>query len=217
MDPLTLLFLLLTCVPALLFDPSPSSRPSSSHPSLLLCFKILLCFHVPLYLRSLFLCFPAGLVHPTPVISPSDEPVTSCSSVLCSGVSCRASYAVPPSWQRPRSVNPSCTSGAERTRSLSVSHAQPHRDSFKLLGVTFDCKLRMDMTVRDVVSQASWKLTTILRARRFHDVPQLTHMYKSKVLSFVEYHTPAVYHAAKNHTGRNRRSSDALSPRMRSL
>ena len=55
----------------------------------------------------------------------------------------------------------------------------------------------MDLAVRDVVRQASWKLTTILRTRRFHGVSQLVQVYKSKVLSFVEYRTPAVYHAAK--------------------
>ena len=37
-----------------------------------------------------------------------------------------------------------------------VSHAQPQGDSFKLLGVPFDCKLRMDLAVSEVVSQASW-------------------------------------------------------------
>ena len=78
-----------------------------------------------------------------------------------------------------------------------VSHAQPLGDSFKWLGIPSDCKLRMDLGVREVVGQASWKLTTILRARRFHEVPQLGQLYKSKVLSFVEYRTPAVYHAAK--------------------
>ena len=55
----------------------------------------------------------------------------------------------------------------------------------------------MDLAVRDVVSQACWELTTILRTRRFHGVSQLVQVYKSKVLSFVEYRTPAVHHAAK--------------------
>ena len=36
-----------------------------------------------------------------------------------------------------------------------VSHAQPHGDSFKLLGVTFDFRLRMDLCVRETVRQAS--------------------------------------------------------------
>ena len=55
----------------------------------------------------------------------------------------------------------------------------------------------MDLAVSEVVGQASWKLTTILWARRLHDVPQLVQVYTSKVPSFVEYRTPAVYHAAK--------------------
>ena len=55
----------------------------------------------------------------------------------------------------------------------------------------------MDLAVRDVVRQASWKLTTILWTRRFHGVSQLVQVYKSKDPPFVEYRTPAVYHAAK--------------------
>ena len=46
------------------------------------------------------------------------------------------------------------------------------------------------------VNQASWKLTTILRTRRFHEVTRLVQVHKSKIPSFVEYRTPAVYHAA---------------------
>ena len=78
-----------------------------------------------------------------------------------------------------------------------VSHAQPYGDPFKLLGICFDCKLRMDQAVRGAVSQASWKLTMILRTRRFHGISQLVQVYKSKVLSFVEFRTLAEYHAAK--------------------
>ena len=77
-----------------------------------------------------------------------------------------------------------------------VSHAQPHGDSFKLLGGAFDCKLRMALCVRETVSQASWKLTTILRTRRFHEVARFVQEYTSKILSFAEHRTPAVCHAA---------------------
>ena len=77
-----------------------------------------------------------------------------------------------------------------------VSHAQPYGNPFKLHGICFDCKLWMDLALRDV-SQASWKLTTILWTRRLHGVSQLVQVYKSKVLSFVEYRKPSVYHAAK--------------------
>ena len=95
------------------------------------------------------------------------------------------------SWLKPRSVKPSCTNGAEQTRSLltqrrnlCTSCPTPSRMEilFKLLGICFDCKLRMDLAVRDVVSQASWKLSTILRTRRFHGVSQHVQVKKSQVL-----------------------------------
>ena len=59
----------------------------------------------------------------------------------------------------------------------------------------------MDLCVQETVSQASRKLTTILRTGRFHDVTRLVHVYKSKILPFVEYRTPAVYHAARTILG----------------
>ena len=104
----TRLSLFFTCVPALLLDPSLLSRPSSSHPSLLLCFKILLCSNVLLYTPFPF-PFPSLLVSSIQlVISPSDEtytsslprltssrtPVTSCSSVLCPKVSFKSSSSL---------------------------------------------------------------------------------------------------------------------------
>ena len=139
---------------------------------------------------------------------PSTRPVLRKLSTRTISTGSQSSNTMPassPSWLMPRSVKPSCANGAEQTRSLLtqrrnlriVSHAQPHGDSFKLLGICFDCKLRMDLDARDVVSQASWKLTTILRTRRFHGVSQLEQVYKSKVLSFVEYRTPAVFHTAR--------------------
>ena len=93
---------------------------------------------------------------------------------------------------RPRSLS-------TQRRNLCILCPSPSRMEtfFKLLGICFDCKLRMDLAVRDVVSQASWKLTTILRTRRFHGVSQLVQVYKSKVLSFVEHRTPAVFQAAE--------------------
>ena len=42
-----------------------------------------------------------------------------------------------------------------------------------------------------------WKLTTILRTRRFHEVTRLVQVCNSKTLPFLEYRTLAVYHAAR--------------------
>ena len=52
----------------------------------------------------------------------------------------------------------------------------------------------MDLYVRETVSQANWKLTTILRSMKSRSWFKCT---KSKILSFVEYRIPAVYHAAR--------------------
>ena len=82
-----------------------------------------------------------------------------------------------------------------------VSHAQPHGDSFKLLGVAFDCNLGI-------------QATTILRTRRFHEVTRLVQVYKSKILSFVEYRIGVP--RSQNHTGRNLCDSEALPSRVES-
>ena len=68
-------------------------------------------------------------------------------------------------------------------------------ESFKILGVNFDPQLRMEECAASTSTEAAWKIDVILRTRRFHSVPELIHLYKSQVLSYIEYRTPAVYHA----------------------
>ena len=76
---------------------------------------------------------------------------------------------------------------------------QPHGDSFKTARRPLPLHAKDGPGREQSGQEASWKLTTILRARRFHDVPRLAQLYKSKVLSFVEHRTSAVYHAPKPH------------------
>ena len=76
-----------------------------------------------------------------------------------------------------------------------ISHTQPHGDNFKILGVMFDCQLRMGAAVEDLVNAVTWKCLTILRSRRFHNQASILQVYKAKVLSFIEYRTPALFHA----------------------
>ena len=83
-----------------------------------------------------------------------------------------------------------------------VSHAQRHGTPFKVLGICFDCKLQMDLAVRDVVSQVPWKMTTILRTRRFH-LCKFTNRRSCRLLSIPR---------GQNNSGRNRRGAEALSP-----
>ena len=65
----------------------------------------------------------------------------------------------------------------------------------ELLGVTFDTGLRMEDAVHDTVVEVGWKLRTLQRSRRFHTDAELVLLYKNRVLSYLEYRTPALHHA----------------------
>ena len=80
-----------------------------------------------------------------------------------------------------------------------LSRTEPAGEDFKILGVSFDCKLIMKAALENLRTESSWRLQTILRVRRFHTTSEMFNLYKSKVLSFVEYRTPAVYHACATH------------------
>ena len=53
--------------------------------------------------------------------------------------------------------------------------------------------------VAEVVHKASSRLCCLLRCRRFYSVADLVLQYKAQVLSYIEYRTPAIYHAADTH------------------
>jgi len=75
---------------------------------------------------------------------------------------------------------------------------EPEGTSFKLLGVLFDDGLTMSDAVSQLVAEAGWKLRTLLRTRRFYSDAELIMLYKAHLLSFLEYRTPAIYHATKS-------------------
>ena len=77
-----------------------------------------------------------------------------------------------------------------------LSDKQPEGDNFKLLGVLYDCQLRMEAEVQKLAGEAGWKLRALLRTSNFHCDTQLVDVYKSRLLSYVEYRTAALYHAA---------------------
>jgi len=79
-----------------------------------------------------------------------------------------------------------------------LGRARPHGESFKLLGVQFDCKLIMTDTVHSLAKDARWKLKAVLRTRKYMTGTQLIDVYKSQILSFVEYRTPAIYHVCNS-------------------
>ena len=77
-----------------------------------------------------------------------------------------------------------------------ISTYDPHGKDFKILGVTFDCKLTMDRAVHDTMVSCGWKLQTLLRSGRFFTSRELVNLYKAHILSFIEYRTSAIYHAS---------------------
>ena len=53
----------------------------------------------------------------------------------------------------------------------------------------------MDIECEEVAGRADNKLTSLLRLRRFYDLPFLVRLYKAQVLPMLEFPTPAIYHA----------------------
>ena len=72
----------------------------------------------------------------------------------------------------------------------------PCGGSFKLLSVVFDGRLGMHEAVHHLCSEASWRLKTLLRTRRFYDCNSMLRLFKAQILSFLEGATPAIYHAS---------------------
>ena len=79
-----------------------------------------------------------------------------------------------------------------------LSTTDNYGSNFKLLGIEFDVALRMDKAVEDVVFAAGWKLKMLVRTRRFYTDGELVILYKSHLLSYLEYRTPAIYHATRD-------------------
>jgi len=77
-----------------------------------------------------------------------------------------------------------------------LSRAHPLGDSFRILGLTFDCKLLMHEAIDECATACGWKLESIMRTRRFFTNAELVLFFKSHLLSFIEYRTPGIYHAA---------------------
>jgi hypothetical protein len=86
--------------------------------------------------------------------------------------------------------------GKEGLQILSLN-GDAYGEDFKILGVIFDVELSMRGAVDDLATAASWKLKMLLRTRRFYSDAELIVLYKAHLLSFVEYRTPAIYHATR--------------------
>ena len=76
-----------------------------------------------------------------------------------------------------------------------LAHRSGEGPNFRLLGVNFDNELSMRDAVNEIVGEGAWKIGTILRTQKFFNDGELVNLYKSNLLSYLEYRTAAIYHA----------------------
>ena len=60
----------------------------------------------------------------------------------------------------------------------------------------------MTSEIENLVATGSWKVSSLLRTRRFFTGAALVQLYKAHVLSYLEYRTSAIYHCAKTSLAR---------------
>ena len=72
----------------------------------------------------------------------------------------------------------------------------------KILGILFDTQLTMHDAVDDLVHECRWKRMTLLRSRAFYSTDKMVGLWKAHILSFIEYRTPGIFHAADSHLSR---------------
>jgi len=54
----------------------------------------------------------------------------------------------------------------------------------------------MRLAIDEMVHEGRWRVAELLRGRAYHSTNDLVLQYKSRVLSYLEYRTAAIYHAA---------------------
>ena len=71
----------------------------------------------------------------------------------------------------------------------------PEGEPFKLLGIVYDTGLHMTEAISKLSVQANWKLRALLQTKRNFSTREIMNLFKSRVLGYIEYRTPAIYHA----------------------
>jgi hypothetical protein len=95
------------------------------------------------------------------------------------------------SWGRANAV----TFDAGKEQFLVLCGVEPSGAPAKLLRIEFDNRLGMASAVHRCAANASLKTKSLMRTRRFYNTIDLVMMFKSHVLSFIEYRTPGIFHA----------------------
>jgi hypothetical protein len=70
--------------------------------------------------------------------------------------------------------------------------------------------MEMTSAVQQLVGKVRWKSKMLLRSRRSFNAEDLIVLYKQQVLSFIEYRTPALYHATASVLGQLDRTQDSF-------
>ena len=91
-----------------------------------------------------------------------------------------------------------------------ISRRDGDDTTFRILGILFDSKLTMGATVAELALATRWRIASLFRARRYLAVGDLIMAYKGQVLSFLEYRTAAIYHAAQSTLGHLDRLQDTF-------
>ena len=79
---------------------------------------------------------------------------------------------------------------------MIISNVELFGGPVKLLGISFDAKLIMHSAVHQCCVKVSWKLKTLLRVKRLYNMTDILMLYKSHILSYIEYRTPGVHFAS---------------------
>ena len=79
---------------------------------------------------------------------------------------------------------------------MIISTVSAYGGPVKLLGIEFDNKLIMNTAAHKCATSAALKTRSLLRAHRYYSTADLEIMYKSHVLSFIEYRTPGLHFAS---------------------
>ena len=77
-----------------------------------------------------------------------------------------------------------------------ISRSQGTAPEFKFLGTCFDTKLVMQGAAHECAVQCAWRLRVLLRTQRFYNDAELVLMYKSHILSYLEFRTASLSHAS---------------------
>ena len=88
--------------------------------------------------------------------------------------------------------------GTSKESKTIISRFRPAGNSFRILGIVFDPKLVMHECVHETVVSCNWKIRTLLRCRSYYSISDLINLYKSHVLSFIEYRYPGLTHASNS-------------------